>query len=196
MGRRPSVWWFVSLVPAVRLGRRRVRGNATRLGHMSCARHRHRQGDCERRGAGRSTLRQAAPWPSQAAPQRAPFNYPWHRYIVIDKSDSRLYFVEGGLVVRQHPVAVGAVRATTPNAIWRIGSKYFSDPRGVFGPRRMRMYRLVGGRFVYTRYLTHGINNPASIGTRASRGCIRMCNTDVLDLFPLVPLGTMVVTRD
>lgn len=30
---------------------------------------------------------------------------------------------------------------------------------------------------------------------RATHGCIRMCNRDVLGLWPQVPLGTMVITR-
>jgi len=50
--------------------------------------------------------------------------------------------------------------------------------------------------FTYTRFLIHGTNQPWVIGTRASGGCIRMYNADVLTLYPEVPLGTMVVTRD
>lgn len=139
--------------------------------------------------------------PVQAAPPGMPpeainFNYPWARYIVVDKSEFRLYFVENGSVVKTYPVAVGAVGATTPNAIWRIDAKYYTDPFSVYGPRKMRMFRQSGSGYVFTAYAIHGTNNPASIGTRASHGCIRMYNHDVLEFFPMVPLGTMVVTRD
>ena len=139
--------------------------------------------------------------PEQAAPPARPaepasFGYPWQRYIVVDKSDFRLYFVENGLVVKSYPVAHARVGAVTPNAIWRIDAKYHSDPLGVYGPRKMRLFRQLGSSFVYTAFLIHGTNNPASIGTRASAGCIRMHNHDVLELFPMVPLWTMVVTRE
>jgi hypothetical protein len=131
-------------------------------------------------------------------PPRVPvtFNYPWARYIVVDKSDFRLYFVENGICVLDYPIAHGAVGASTPNATWRIDAKYYTDPASVYGPRKMRMFRQSGSSFVFTAYAIHGTNNPASIGTRASHGCIRMYNHDVLEFFPRVPLGTMVVTRE
>ena len=65
----------------------------------------------------------------------------------------------------------------------------------MYGPRKMRLFRLRGGRYVFTRYGIHGTNQPWVIGTKASHGCIRMYNRDVLELFPQVPMGTMVYTR-
>jgi lipoprotein-anchoring transpeptidase ErfK/SrfK len=59
----------------------------------------------------------------------------------------------------------------------------------------MRLFRRRGNSWVFTRYGIHGTNQPWVIGTKASHGCIRMYNRDVLKLFPLVKLGTMVVTR-
>src|SRR5262245_24512157 len=45
-------------------------------------------------------------------------------------------------------------------------------------------------------YAIHGTNNPGSIGGFVSYGCIRMHNTDVLDLYSRVGWGTkVVVTR-
>lgn len=41
-------------------------------------------------------------------------------------------------------------------------------------------------------YGIHGTNNPASIGTAASSGCIRMYNADVERLAAIVPIGTPV----
>jgi lipoprotein-anchoring transpeptidase ErfK/SrfK len=42
-------------------------------------------------------------------------------------------------------------------------------------------------------YAIHGTNNPSSIGTYASYGCIRMHNRDIVDLFERVSVGTPVV---
>ena len=39
-------------------------------------------------------------------------------------------------------------------------------------------------------YGIHGTNNPSSIGTAASLGCIRMHNHHVEELFPLVSIST------
>jgi hypothetical protein len=126
----------------------------------------------------------------------APFNYPWARYIVVDKSDLRLYLVENGAIVVSYPVAVGKASTPTPNAVWRVGAKYYTDVNSVYGPRKMRLFRQSGSSFVFSAYNMHGTNVDSSIGTYASHGCIRMHNYDVLVFFDMVPLGTMVVTRD
>ncbi|MBI4245043.1 MAG: L,D-transpeptidase [Planctomycetes bacterium] len=39
----------------------------------------------------------------------------------------------------------------------------------------------------------HGTNSPSSIGTKSSRGCIRLENTDVEELYEILPQGTKVV---
>jgi hypothetical protein len=47
-------------------------------------------------------------------------------------------------------------------------------------------------RFIYI----HGTANERSIGMPSSRGCIRMRNADVIDLFERVPVGTVVLVAD
>ncbi|MDO8848142.1 MAG: L,D-transpeptidase [Coriobacteriia bacterium] len=132
--------------------------------------------------------------PTPVQPVFAEFNYPWNRYLVVDKSDLRIYYVVDGALIASYPVAVGKASTPTPSGIWRIGAKYYSS--GVFGPRKMRMFRQSGNTFVYTAYNIHGTNVDSSIGTYASHGCIRLHNYDILVLFDMVPLGTMVVTRN
>jgi lipoprotein-anchoring transpeptidase ErfK/SrfK len=45
-------------------------------------------------------------------------------------------------------------------------------------------------------YAIHGTNDPKSIGGYVSYGCIRMHNSDILDLYRRVAVGTkVVVTR-
>ena len=53
----------------------------------------------------------------------------------------------------------------------------------------------LGVRALYlgsSTYRIHGTDAPWTIGTEASKGCIRMYNRDVLDLYPRVPIGTKV----
>lgn len=122
--------------------------------------------------------------------------YPAATSIVVDKSDFRLYWVRQDVLVEAFPVGIGRTNAETPVGTWRIDSKYHTPPTSVYGPRKMRMYRKVGSRYVYTAYNIHGTNQPWAIGTKVSAGCVRMHNADVLRLYPQVPLGTIVVTRE
>ncbi len=126
--------------------------------------------------------------------------YAWSDYIVIDKGDFRLYLVKDGLLVKSYPIAVGKAGWETPPAVWRILSKSHMPPSGIFGPRWMRLYRRVGSPgsygYGYTSYGVHGTNQPWVIGTKASHGCIRLYNEDILDLYPRVPIGMTVVTRE
>lgn len=126
------------------------------------------------------------------------YQFPYATCIVIDKSEYRLYWVKDQQLIKKYPIAHGR-HNWTPVGVWKVLAKYKTDPKGVYGPRKMRMFRRVGTpghyRFVFTRYGIHGTNQPWVIGTQASHGCIRMYNKDVLELWPQVCLGTYVVTR-
>ena len=54
----------------------------------------------------------------------------------------------------------------------------------------------LGARALYlgkTLYRIHGTNQPSTIGTFVSSGCIRLLNDDIEDLFSRVQVGTRVV---
>jgi lipoprotein-anchoring transpeptidase ErfK/SrfK len=44
-----------------------------------------------------------------------------------------------------------------------------------------------------TEYRIHGTNQPSTIGTFMSSGCIRLTNADVEDLYSRVRVGTRVI---
>lgn len=58
------------------------------------------------------------------------------------------------------------------------------NPGGPFSARWMGLNR--------KGYGIHGTNNPSSIGNAVSHGCIRMYNKNVVELFNLVGVGTVV----
>ena len=65
-------------------------------------------------------------------------------------------------------------------------------PLWVPGGHRMNP---LGVRAMYlgsSTYRIHGTDAPWTIGQAVSKGCIRMLNEDVLDLYPRVPVGTKV----
>lgn len=105
--------------------------------------------------------------------------------IAIDVIQKILTLRLGNDIVATFPVAVGKPQTPTPLGDWKIVYKAM-NPGGAFGARWMRLSIPFGG------YGIHGTNNPPSIGTAASHGCIRMFNEDVIKLYDLVPIGTSV----
>ncbi len=124
-------------------------------------------------------------------------DYPWPTCIIIDKSSFRLYWVRNGVLVKSYRIAHGKPSTPTPSRVWRVDSKERSS--GVSGPRKLRLFQRArvrhGYRYSRTRYGVHGTNQPWLIGRRVSHGCIRLRNRDILDLWPRVPMHTMVMTR-
>lgn len=105
--------------------------------------------------------------------------------ITIDLHSLKLVLSKSGVPQATYSVAVGKPNTPTPVGDWIIIGKQV-NPGGPFGVRWMRLNVPWGG------YGIHGTDNPSSIGTPASHGCIRMHNEDVSKLYDLVPLGTPV----
>ena len=57
-----------------------------------------------------------------------PFKYPWPTYLVVDKSEYKLYWVKDGVLVKNSPIAHGKASTPTPSRVWRIDQKYRTDP--------------------------------------------------------------------
>lgn len=105
--------------------------------------------------------------------------------ITIDLEEKELTLRQGEQILEVYPVAVGTPSTPTPTGNWRIIQKTL-NPGGPFGARWMRLSVPWGG------YGIHGTDEPGSIGTAASHGCVRMLNEDVIELYDIVPLGTEV----
>ena len=107
--------------------------------------------------------------------------------ITVDLSARRLILYRDGTAVRIFPVGVGKMLTPTPTGTFFIASKV-PDPGGPFGVMWMGLSK--------PHYGIHGTSDPASIGHFVSHGCIRMHNSDVLELSRLVPIGTPVTITD
>ncbi|WP_275576999.1 L,D-transpeptidase family protein [Thalassobacillus pellis] len=115
--------------------------------------------------------------------------------IIINKSNNQLAFYENGTLQKVFPVATGRTKRLTPegkfslvnkvkNRPWYTGNIPGGDPRNPLGARWLGIK--VPGDWGHTSgnvYGVHGTNNPSSIGTFASSGCIRMYNKDVIWLY-------------
>jgi lipoprotein-anchoring transpeptidase ErfK/SrfK len=134
--------------------------------------------------------------------------------IVVNIGERRLYFVEPGGVATRYAVGIGREEALNFRGNAVIGRKaewphwtptsdmirkmpiyrhYVNGlPGGVdnpLGARALYLYR--GGKDTYFRL--HGTNEPDTIGTKVSSGCIRLFNQDIIDLYNRAPVGTPVV---
>lgn len=118
------------------------------------------------------------------------------RCVLVDKSDLMLYLVEHARLVESFPVAVGMPGTPTRVGTWYIRSKQRLSGGTAYGVLRMSLWRRAPGGWHFSGYYIHGTNRPSSIGTMASMGCVRMYNRDVLHLSAMVPLGTLVRTRE
>jgi lipoprotein-anchoring transpeptidase ErfK/SrfK len=109
------------------------------------------------------------------------------KYIVINTKSRKLTLYENNYLLRQFPVAVGKAATPTPHGQFNIANKAM-HPGGVFGSRWLGLSA--------PQYGIHGTNNPSSIGQSISKGCIRMHNSDVEQLYNLIDVGTPVYIRD
>jgi hypothetical protein len=126
--------------------------------------------------------------------------------IVVSFGDRRLYFVSSPGEAISYPIAVpreedrweGVTKVSDKkvNPSWTPTPTMIAEnprlPRWVPGGHPMNP---LGVRALYlgsSMYRIHGTDAPWTIGTAVSKGCIRMYNQDVLDLYPRVSVGAVV----
>ena len=126
--------------------------------------------------------------------------------IIIDTPNTYLYYVLGNGQALRYGIGVGrdgftwsGVQSVTRKAEWPA----WTPPPEMLArrpdlPRHMEggPNNPLGARAMYlgsTLYRIHGSNEPWTIGTNVSSGCIRMRNEDVIDLYGRVNVGARVV---
>ena len=134
--------------------------------------------------------------------------------IVVNVGERRLYLVQPGGVATRYAVGVGREEALNFHGSAVIGRKaewprwsptadmirrkpiyahYTSGlPGGINNPLGARALYLYRGN-QDTDFRLHGTNEPETIGTKVSSGCIRLFNHDIIDLYNRVPVGAPVV---
>ena len=141
--------------------------------------------------------------------QRRTVEYPTNEApgtIIVDTANTYLYYVLPGAKAIRYGIGVGregftwsGVKTVERKAEWPD----WTPPaemiaRSPYLPRFMAggATNPLGARAMYlsgTFYRIHGTNAPSTIGSRATAGCIRMANDDVIDLYERVKVGTKVV---
>jgi len=126
--------------------------------------------------------------------------------IVIDTAHTYLYLVLGNGKAMRYGVGVGREGFTWNGAekVSRMAEWPDWHPPEEMIERQPYLPRFMAGgegnplgaRALYlgdTLYRIHGTNQPSTIGTFVSSGCIRLTNEDITDLYSRVRVGTRVV---
>ena len=123
-----------------------------------------------------------------------------HFSISIGKNHNLLVLLADGKPIKRYRVATGTGGSTPvgtfkiinklENPTWfHAGAVVPSDsPDNILGSRWLG--------FDLPGYGIHGTTLPKTIGTQASKGCIRMLNSDVEEIYAAVPVGTPVSIKD
>jgi lipoprotein-anchoring transpeptidase ErfK/SrfK len=128
--------------------------------------------------------------------------------IIIDTNEKYLYLVTGPNRALRYGIGVGrpgfewaGVKTISRKAEWPD----WTPPTEMLKRRPDLPRHMAGGpnnplgaRALYlgsSLYRIHGTNEPDTIGTNVSSGCIRMMNEDVTDLYNRVAVGTKVIVR-
>lgn len=125
-------------------------------------------------------------------------------YIVVDRSSFTLSLYRNLELEKTYTVAIGAQGYDTPSGLYDIESMQVdptwyvpeSDwagelagqviPPGPENPLKARWMGIYGGAGI------HGTADVGSLGSAASRGCVRMAEAEVIDLYDRVDIGTPV----
>ncbi len=121
--------------------------------------------------------------------------------VVLRLGQRRVFVQQGDEMVASYPVAIGSQDTPTPtgefavfemieNPVWQspwTGEVRSPGANSALGLRWIGFARMSNGVIGF-----HGTPTVSSIGRAASNGCVRMRNEDVLALFSLVQVGTVV----
>ena len=125
--------------------------------------------------------------------------------VTVDRGAFTLRLFKRLKMVKSYPIAVGQVGLETPAGLYDVQNKAvnpawnvpYSDWAGELAgqvipggtPQNPLKARWLG---IYDGAGIHGTDATASIGTNASKGCIRMLIPDVIELYDQVPVGAPV----
>jgi len=118
----------------------------------------------------------------------------------VDKSQNTLILKTGEEIIKTYIVSTG-VNNSTPLGNFKIINKLVSPTwykAGVVvsagSPGNILGSRWLG--FDLAGYGIHGTTDPQSLGRQVTQGCVRMSNSDVEELYSIVPVETEVTIVD
>ena len=120
--------------------------------------------------------------------------------LAVDKSQNILNLKANEEILKTYPISTGS-NNSTPIGVFTITDKLTDpvwyttgavvspdSPENILGTRWMGISK--------EGYGIHGTTDPDTIGRQITQGCVRMYNSDVEELFDILPVGTEVVITD
>lgn len=125
---------------------------------------------------------------------------PGDPFLIVNKQTNEIAFVHLERVQVVYKAATGKTNDLTPEGIFTVTVKAINPyyrKKNIQGgsPKNPLGSRWIGFDAEDTdgrTYGVHGTNNPSSIGSYVSQGCIRLKNEDIERLYDLVPIGTKI----
>lgn len=108
--------------------------------------------------------------------------------ILVDVEESRMYLFENGVCIKTYKVSGGKTSTPSPIGTWKIISK------GKWGEGFGGSW--MGLNVPWGKFGIHGTTQEGSIGWASSHGCIRVENSEVAELYKIIPYGTEVTIVD
>lgn len=108
--------------------------------------------------------------------------------ILVDVEESKLYLLDNGVVTKEYSCAGGKYSTPSPIGTWTIVSK------GKWGEGFGGSW--LGFDVPWGQFGIHGTTEKYSVGWSSSHGCIRMNNSEVAELYKIIPIGTKVTIID
>ena len=135
-------------------------------------------------------------------------NGPFHALVNLSTFTLDLYLQT--TYVKSYKVGIGQGGRDTPTGTWRVksggkmirpqwtdpdtGRLYRSDdPDYPLGSRWIALEGVEGDAKGRTGFALHGTKDPETIGTRSSRGCIRLYNGEIIELYNMLCEGKSLV---
>ena len=127
---------------------------------------------------------------------------------VVERSLFRISVYLGNVLVRTYPVGLGAPGRQTPTGLWRVTLKqpnpqwtdrkthktYLpNDPENPLGEHWIALEGLEGNAKGRAGFGIHGTIKPEEIGQATSRGCVRLRNEQVAELYDMLTPGKSTV---
>ncbi|MFH0855653.1 MAG: L,D-transpeptidase family protein [Candidatus Omnitrophota bacterium] len=120
--------------------------------------------------------------------------------VLVDKSQNILILKSDEEIIKTYIVSTGK-NNSTPTGNFKVASKLMNptwfktgavipagSPENVLGTRWLGLDK--------PSYGIHGTIEPQDLGKQVTQGCVRMANSDVEELYAIVPVGTEVVIVD
>jgi len=131
----------------------------------------------------------------------------FRQVLLVRHGERKLYFYENGKITHSWTVAVGEPNYPTPTGVYEVTELRYmptwvnpapdgwgSDMPAEIGPGVSNPLGVRAINWSAPAIRFHGTENLSSLGTAASHGCVRMSNSDVVELYDMIEVGASIVS--